>query len=233
MMRIRSKIRSRIREIERRSLRFFGCLSNRDSEYEFAYWQVAGDNLEILDIGACESLLPMKFARDGHHVTVCDIREYPERHPNLVSIRGDFIECQLPEKAFDYVLLISTIEHIGFGSYGAPVYKDGDFLAMEKAKRVIKPTGRIVLTFPFASKENIVSRFERWYDIARVKRLFEGMHVLAETYFIPHTKIFGRIVKWVPATLEQINSVDDVVNKYGYQCNAYYTVSLSPRQNFI
>jgi len=33
----RSKIQVRIREMERRSIRFLGGLSNRDFEYEFAY----------------------------------------------------------------------------------------------------------------------------------------------------------------------------------------------------
>jgi SAM-dependent methyltransferase len=226
------KFRVRIREIERRTLRFFGGLSNRDTEYDFAYRHVAGNSVRVLDVGGSESLLPLSFAKLGYDVTVYDFREYSEQHPNLLSIQGDFLSNSLPDHSFDFVVMVSTIEHIGFGSYGAPTYVDGDFKAMAEAKRVLKPSGRIVLTFPFASKEYQVVGFERWYDILRVRRLFEGMHVLAEEYYIPHTKIFNRVVKWMPASLEQITTVDEVVKRFGYQCNACYVVSPVPRPNF-
>ena len=178
------------------------------------------------------SLLPLKFAKNGHSVTVYDFRYYPEDHSNLISIKGDFIANELPDDSFDYVVMVSTIEHIGFGSYEAPEYIDGDFKALAEAKRVLKPTGKIILTFPFANKEIHVDSFERWYDIRRVLKLFSGMHVLVEEYYIPNTKFLGRIVKWVPASLEQITSVDDVVKTFGYQCNACYVLSPSKRPNF-
>jgi SAM-dependent methyltransferase len=227
-----SRVRVRIRELQRRTLRFLGGLSNRDAEYDFAYRQVFGDGVNILDVGGCDSLLPLAFAKRGYSVTVFDFRVYPEQHPNLKTIQGDFLTNKLPDNSFDFVVMISTIEHIGFGSYGAPAYEDGDFRAMAEARRVLKPSGRIVLTFPFASKETIVPGFERWYDLPRVTRLFERMYVLAEEYYIPHTIIFGRAVKWLPASLEQITMVDDVVKRYGYQCNACYVVSPAPRPNF-
>ncbi len=227
-----AKIRVRFRELERRILRFLGGLSNRDLEYEFVYRQVVGQHLSILDVGGSESLLPLQFAKRGQSVTVYDFREYSEQHPNLTSVQGDFLANELPDNCFDYVVMISTIEHIGFGSYGAPVYSDGDFKAISEATRVLKPSGRLVLTFPFASKEHHIAGFERWYDLERVKRLFEGMHIISEEYYIPHTIILGRVTKWVPASLEQITEVDDVVKRFGYQCNACYAVSPIPRPNF-
>jgi SAM-dependent methyltransferase len=227
-----SRIRSRIRELERRTIRYLGGLSNRDFEYDFAYRQVVGENVSVLDVGGSESLLPLQFARRGYSVTVYDFREYPEQHPNLSTIQGDFLANKIPDNCFDFVVMISTIEHIGFGSYGAPVYTNGDFMAMSQIKRILKPSGRIIITFPFASNEHIVTGFERWYDITRVQRLFDGMYVLAEEYYIPYNKVFGRVVKWLPASLEQISKTDDVVQKYGYQCNACYVVSPTPRLHF-
>ena len=193
---------------------------------------MVGEHVSVLDVGGCESLLPLQLAKRGYSVTVYDFRQYPEQYPNLSTIQGDFLANKIPDNSFDFVVMISTIEHIGFGSYGAPVYADGDFLAMYQAKRILKPSGRIVLTFPFASKEHIVSGFERWYDIIRVQRLFEGMYLLTEEYYVPHTKVFGRVVKWLPASLEQISSTDDVVQRYGYQCNACYVVSPIPASHF-
>lgn len=222
----------RIRELQRRTLRFFGGLSNRDFEYDFAYRNVVGRCASVLDVGACESLLPLEFAKRGYSVTVYDFRKYPEYHPNVMTIQGDFLVNTLPDQSFDFVVMVSTIEHIGFGSYGAPAYSDGDLKAIQEAKRVLKPSGKIVLTFPFANKYHHVPGFERWYDLPRVKQLFEGMYVLAEEYYVPHTIILGRVVKWLPASLEEIVSVDDVVKRFGYQCNACYVVSPTPRPNF-
>jgi SAM-dependent methyltransferase len=227
-----SRIRVWVLELERRIVRCLGGLAGRDFEYDFVCRQVVGEDVSVLDVGGCESLLPLRLARRGYSVTVYDFREYPERHPSLTSIQGDFLVSELPDDSFDFVVMVSTIEHIGFGSYGAPVYTDGDFMAMSEAKRVLKPSGRIVLTFPFASKEHHVPGFERWYDLQRVQRLFEGMYVLAEEYYVPHTRILGRTVKFAPASSEQITTVDDVVKRYGYQCTACYSVSLVPRRNF-
>lgn len=227
-----NKIHVRLRELERRTVRFFGGLSNRDSEYSFAYRYVVGEHVSVLDVGGSESLLPFQFAKRDYAVTVYDFREYPEQHPNITTIRGDFLSNALPDDSFDYVVMISTIEHIGLGGYGTPVCADGDFKAISEAKRVLKPGGKIVFTFPFVSKECIVTGFERWYDLKRVQRLFRGMYVLAEEYYVPHTKILGRIVKWLPASLEQITTIENVVEKYGYQCNACYVVSPISRPNF-
>ncbi len=226
------QVRVRIREFQRRTVRYFGGLSNRDFEYDFAYRNVVGEKVTVLDIGGADSLLPLQFAKRGFQVTVFDYRNYQEKHTNLNRIQGDFLENFLPDSSFDYVVMISTIEHIGFGSYGAPVYEDGDLSVMTEAKRVLKPEGKIVLTFPFASKEHHVVGFERWYDIERVRCLFEGMVVLVEEYYIPHTFFLGRIVKWVPASLEQITSVEDVKKEFGYQCQACYVVSPNPRASF-
>lgn len=159
-----SKTLVQVRELERRILRFLGGLSLRDIEYDFAYRNVVGEHVNILDVGGAESILPLRFAKRGCMVTVYDFREYPEQHPNLKSIQGDFLQNNLPDSTFDFVVMVSTIEHIGFGSYGAPVYTDGDFKAMAESKRVLRPQGRIVLTFPFASKDHHVPGFERcWF----------------------------------------------------------------------
>ena len=151
-----AKTRVRIREIERRIVRLFGGRSNRDVEYDFAYRNVNRKKLRILDIGGCESLTPLVLAHTGHKVTIYDFRPYPERHRNLKVIQGDFLENKLPTKSFDIVMLISTIEHIGFGAYGLPEHKDADFKVMSKVSNVLTDGGKLILTFPFNEKEKII-----------------------------------------------------------------------------
>ena len=191
------------------------------------------DGGTLLDVGGSESLLPIQHARRGFSVSVYDFRKYPEKHPRLSTIQGEFLTNKIKDNSFDFVVMISTIEHIGFGSCGAPVVKDGDFSAMAEAKRILKPSGRVVLTLLFASKKYIVNGFERWYDITRVKRLFQGMYVFAEEYFVPNRKVYGRVIKWLPASLKQISNEDDVIKRWGYQCNACCVVSKIPRSHFV
>jgi SAM-dependent methyltransferase len=190
-------------------LHFLGGRSSRDVEYDFVWRNVVGQKLKILDIGGCDSLLPVVFAKQGHDVTVYDFRRYTERHANLVAIQGDFLYNDLPGHSFDYVILVSTIEHIGFGSYGAPRYEDGDIEVIKEVKRVLAEDGKVILTFPFAEREKEIRGFERWYDVDRVKRL----------------KVLNRWVKWVPAVLRQAQSSPE---PSGCPSVACFVVSLKP-----
>jgi hypothetical protein len=195
------KIRVRIREIERRIVRFFGGRSNRDVEYDFAYRNINKKGSHILDIGGCDSLIPLVLARAGHKVTVYDFRRYPERHINLQFMQGDFMKNQLPPESYDIIMLISTIEHMGFGAYGISEYKDADFEIMKELNRILVDGGKLILTFPFNEEEKIVPGFERWYSVDRIKELLPGWFVVDVEFWAPDKKLFGYWVKWVPSTV--------------------------------
>jgi SAM-dependent methyltransferase len=198
-----SPLKVRLREIARRVLRLVGGRSYWDVEYDFAYRNICGERLRILDIGGCDSLLPLVFARAGHRVTVYDFRPYPERHPNLTIIHGDFLENQLPSCSFDAIIMVSKIEHIGTGEYGAPERPDADFEVMRELHRLIADGGRVVLTFPFSERipPRETPQSERWYTVERLQKLFEGWFVLNVEFWIPMKRFLNRWVKWEPATL--------------------------------
>ncbi len=213
----------------RRSVRVLDWQTNRDVEYSFAARQVVGENVRVLDIGGIGGVIHLGFAEAGKHVTVYDFREYPEKHPNITSLQGDFLKNELPDDHFDYIMLISAIEHVGFGGYGDPEYDNGDFDAFAEAKRVLKSDGKIVITFPFAGEHRIIPGFERWYDIERARRLFDGLHVLAEEYYMPRRKVLGRWLDWVSVSLDEINRVYTDLGCQGCAC---YVVSPMPPANF-
>jgi SAM-dependent methyltransferase len=215
------RIHSRIRRLGRRTIRLFGGLEYRDAEYDFVYRNVVGEAKNILYVGAYKDLLPLEFARRGNTVTVIDLQKYPEQHPNLTVIQGNFLLNTLPDHIFDYVVLLSAIEHMGLGTYNAPVYDDGDFKAMAEAKRVLKPEGKIVLTFPFIGKKPLEPRFPGYYDLSRAQRLLEGVYILNEEYYIPDTAHFGKITNCLPATLDQVTKV----MRYKSACSACYVIS--------
>ena len=203
----------RLREILRRCLRLVGGRSERDLEYDFVLRHVGKGTLQILDVGGVGSLLPLYLARKGHKVTVYDVRRYPETHPNLTVIVGDFLANSLPDTAFDLVIMVSTIEHIGFGCYGDPVINDGDRMAIQQVYRVLKGQGRLILTTPFTIQHRIYNGFERWYDMDRLTWLLESFRILVAEFWVPVLWSGGRCLRWTQATLEQAQQAESV---YGY-----------------
>lgn len=212
------KLIVRFRELERRSLRLLGGRSERDAEYDFAYRHVTGRGLHIIDIGGCDSLLPLILARKGHRVTVYDFRLYPEKHPNLAVIRGDFLRNNLPANSFDIVMLISTIEHIGMGAYGAPEYPEADVKVMEEVNRILKEDGRAILTVPFDAREKVIPGFEKWYTPDRLKRLFQGWYILDAEFWVAEKKLLGRWVKWRPARMREAAQASERCGIHGTAC---------------
>jgi len=208
-----SRLGVRLREILRRCLRLVGGRSERDLEYDFVLRHVGKGNLQILDVGGVGSLLPLYLARKGHKVTVYDVRRYPEAHPNLTVIKGDFLANSLPDAAFDLVVMVSTIEHIGFGCYGDPVIADGDSVAIQQVYRVLKERGRLILTTPFTAQHRIYNSFERWYDMDRLTQLLGSFRIVALEFWLPVLWFRGRCLKWTQTTLDQARQAEAV---YGY-----------------
>ena len=209
-----------VREAERRALRLAGGRSERDIEYDFAYRSVTGRQSRILDVGGCDSLLPLVLCKDGHRVTVYDFRPYAGRHPNLSVIQSDFLRNTLPAGSFEVVLMISTIEHIGLGAYGAPVLQDGDFRAINQARRLLVDGGKLVLTFPFNQEERLFTSFERWYSADRVGRLTQRWRHRDEEFWVPDKKLLGRWVRWRPATMEAAGQASVTTGMHGLACLA-------------
>jgi SAM-dependent methyltransferase len=215
-----SPLKARMREGTRRVLRLFGGRSNRDVEYDFAYRNVVGKWLRILDVGGCDSLLPIAFAKAGHMVTVYDFRPYPEHHPNLTVIQGDFLHNELSADSFDVAVMVSTLEHVGLGGYGAPECTDADFEIMKELRRILVDGGKAILTFPFNDRERIIPQFERWYTPGRLQRLFDGWFVLDVEFWVAEKKLFGRWVKWRPTTMQEAAQAYGKIGIQGVACFA-------------
>lgn len=223
-----SRLGMRVRQIQRRSLIWAGGRSERDVEYEFVLRHTVGHNLQILDVGGVGSLLPLHLARRGHRVTVCDVREYPEKDPNLTVVTGDFLHTIFTNASFDLVVMVSAIEHLGFGSYGDPVIPDADRIAMRRVRRILKEHGRVILTIPFAAEERIIQGFERWYDIDRLTRLLQDYRIIVSEFWVPTVWLCGRCLRWTPATFEKAKQAETV---YGYHATACLVAERSGQES--
>ena len=85
----------------------------------------------VLDVGCSESLLSHELVARGSRVVGLDIRDYPFRNKYIRFLRRNVMYTCLPANLFD-AIIISTIEHVGFGGdiekveeigYGLRLYK--------------------------------------------------------------------------------------------------------------
>jgi len=165
-----------------------GFHTSRFREYQFAFRNIPSKRCKILDVGSSGSLFALKLARLGHHVYSIDAREYDESHKNLITCQGDVRDYTFEEGFFDIITCISTIEHIGLSAYGDPSYDDGDKIVMQKFHHVLKKSGKLIITMPFAGKSKLLQwerTIERIYDWQQLDYLFDSWGVLHEEYYIP------------------------------------------------
>ena len=170
------------------SLSILGMNTSRSIEYNFVLNNISNSPIEILDAGSAGSPLPLRLVRRGHYVTAADIRGYHGRHRNLKILKVDLTNTKLPPLSYDTITCISTLEHIGLGAYGDPLDSDGDMSAMMEFFRILRPHGRLLITFPFSGNYKIKrwkKTAERVYDYNRIESIFRNWKIIEEEYYIP------------------------------------------------
>jgi SAM-dependent methyltransferase len=90
-----------------------------------------------------------------------------------------------PEGFFDAVYAVSTLEHMGLaGRYG--IQKNdlrADYKAMLEIKRILKPTGTLLVTVPYGHPK-LVKSMERIYDKTAVIELIHGWTLSTIQYYM-------------------------------------------------
>jgi len=143
----------------------------------------------VLDVGCCDSLLSHALVSRGYEVWGIDIRSYPEAHPYMKFVQDDLMDTHLPNDFFDAVMANSVIEHIGLSSpqYDDPIKNDGDIVAMESIRRVLKQAGLAIVTIPYSVDYDVETSgviHRRKYDEARITRLTSGFALQQEELFV-------------------------------------------------
>jgi 2-polyprenyl-3-methyl-5-hydroxy-6-metoxy-1,4-benzoquinol methylase len=129
----------------------------------------------VADVGAAESLVALSLAFLGYDVTAIDLRPYPFEHPRLRSVESPIEEWK-HDGAFDAIVCLSTIEHIGLGAYGEDAKDDrADIAAMKRMHELTKPGGVLALTTRFGSAN--VDELQRTYDRPGLDELLDGWQV--------------------------------------------------------
>ncbi len=138
--------------------------------YVFAACQQLSQGSSILDVGCTESTVSLSLASLGYQVTGLDLRPYPLKHDNLVSVALPLEEWDVPQRNFDAVVCLSSVEHFGLGAYGeSGGESEADRNAMHRLHTLTKPGGLLVFTAPFGVRETTDS--QRIYDLEALNEL--------------------------------------------------------------
>lgn len=85
--------------------------------------------------------------------------------------RRDVLTAEFEPASFDWIVLISALEHIGLGHYGDPVDVDGDTHCLERAWRWLRPGGSLYFDVPYrADGYSVEGTSYRIYDGPTLER---------------------------------------------------------------
>jgi len=147
-------------------------------------------------VGCWGSLLPEEISKKGHEVYGLDSQEYG-KPKGFTFVRADILSSDLPfrKRMFDYIICLSTIEHIGLGYYGDKIESRGDRKALVSMSSLLKGKGRLLLTIPFAGNYS-ENEFQRIHTKKSFLNLIDNLfEIESEQYWTPLSKR-----KWISAS---------------------------------
>ena len=140
----------------------------------------------LLDVGSAQSHFPLYVvSRTDTTVVALDaspwiswqkqmeaifVRRGIVPRGRLHAVVADARDPSLADGAFDYISLISTIEHIE---------GDGDSVAIERLARLLKPGGRLVLTVPY----NYRRYRDFWVEEDTYTSVYRGKHLFYQRHY--------------------------------------------------
>lgn len=160
---------------------------DRNIEWSYIASRLPTDAGYVLDFGCGWGDLSMHAIQRGCRVVALDLENnpFPWTHPNLERVCGDLFEVDLTEGRFDYILNCSTVEHVGLsGRYGIAVEEsDGDLAAMQKLRKLLKRSGKMLMTIP-VGQDAVIAPWHRVYGKGRMPKLLEGYAIEEECYWV-------------------------------------------------
>ena len=156
-----------------------------------------------LDVGCCESQIVLEVASLGFEAWGIDIRRPPIEFPGIKYVLGDVRKTDFANGFFDVVIACSTVEHIGLLTYENTVRDDGgDRDAIREMRRILQPTGRLILTIPCG--QTSATNWYRAYDHSAILSMVgdAGFSIENEDYWLRQG------FSWIPTTWNVAESVD-------------------------
>ncbi|MBW2093203.1 MAG: DUF268 domain-containing protein [Deltaproteobacteria bacterium] len=154
-----------------------------DFECQFAADQISKFKpVTILDIGSYRHFLIGLMAH--YRITTIDVRNRKSRLANETVLTCDATSLDIPDKSFEAVLSMCTLEHIGLGRYGDPIDLKGDKKAIKEMIRVLKPGGLLIFTTTIHNAPPAIAfNAHRIYDHKMIKNFCEGLECVVEKFY--------------------------------------------------
>jgi SAM-dependent methyltransferase len=131
---------------------------------------------------------------------------------NLSSLEGNLLNLPFETDSVESLSCMHTVEHVGLGRYGDPLDYDGDILAINELKRVLKVGGNLLFVVPLGAKDIICFNAHRIYSKTQVVNLFSDLKLM-EFSFIPEFEKDGGIIK---------NPSDILLDRQFYGCGCFW-----------
>ncbi len=150
------------------------AVTERILEHIFVHTRMPRPPARVLDMGCAESLAAIELASMGYQVVGVDLRRLPLEHPNFTQVQANLGDLPFPDGAFDVVVCLSTVEHVGLGWY-TKADTTTDRKAIREAARTLKSGGTFVLTVPFGRAT--ITPLHRVYDRSQLDDLLTPLSV--------------------------------------------------------
>ena len=146
---------------------------------------------KLFDVGCGPGFFVNAASRGGWEASGCETAsfavDYGRKELNVNILPGDFLELELPEKAYDVITFWDVLEHLPF-----PVK------ALEKVTAMLRPGGMLALSTPNLKGRSFLSCGKGWEYIGPSEHIY---------YFTPET--ITRILKSMAMAVVTIDAVDD------------------------
>ncbi len=107
----------------------------------------------------------------GGYPTIIEYNKIISEHPKIKAMTVS--EYDINPILFDMAFSISSFEHDGLGRYGDPINPNGDLIAMNNAKKMLKKDGILFLAVP-VGLDTVVWNKHRVYGEIRLPLLLGG-----------------------------------------------------------
>lgn len=149
--------------------------SRRPREYEYIVHNLPKPPANLFEIGCGRgeiapptslhtSQITKMLLYNGYNLHGVDLHGITWSHPKFKFTKGNFLNLDLPEKAFDAGLAVQVISHIGMIYFlgkndpyakNEPYDENADYRTFEKIQEILKPGGIFIASLPIHNKFTI------------------------------------------------------------------------------